>query len=105
MEESNLDDLILSGIVEVKALGEDGKFLYGFTENAKDIAPEVMTKVEESFYSDLMYLWTKGFISMDVMSENPKIGLTEKALIPEEAKKLGPKYLMTLTVVINALKN
>lgn len=103
-DSSTLDDLILKGAVEVDSIDDNGNFLYKFTEDAKDLAPDIFNKATDSFYNDLLELWTHGFVSMDFTSANPLITITEKAFDMDEVIKLSKKLVITLGFIIEALK-
>ena len=104
LEPNSLDDLILRGAVEVDSLDEDGNFLYRLTENVNEVAPELVDKALDKFYDDVKALWIKGYIDMDISSDNPMITLTEKSLIPEEIEKLDRKLALSLSFIIKALR-
>lgn len=106
MEEnlSKLDELILAGVVEVNGIDEDGNFLYGFSKDANELEPELFGKVEDAFYSDLLELWTQGFLDIDMSSSNPLVKITEKAFDKEAVSKLSKRHMHTLAIVVTASK-
>ena len=99
------ETLILSGAVEVAGVDEDGKLTYKFTEEAKNIAPELYNAYMQEFYSNLMTLWEKGFLSMDITEENPRINVVMSKFTDEEAvAQLTQKERNSLYFVVTAMK-
>ena len=76
---TKMDELILSGAMEVDSLSSSGDFLYRFTDKLKDLEPDIYKNIIKQMYQQVLYLWEIGFISMDVSQENPVITLTPKA--------------------------
>ena len=101
---TRLDELILSGAVEVNGIDDEGNFLYGLTKDASTVAPELWNQLEDAFYQDLLFLWTNGFIDMDLDKENPIINITKKAFEKDEVDKLTDKLKFTLKIVLMAMK-
>lgn len=100
------EELLLMGAIEAAGVDEEGKITYKFTENAKDIAPELYSHYMDNFYSDLMTLWQKGFISMDVTEQNPKVTVVVSKFTDDEAvASLTQKERNTLYFVVAAMKD
>ena len=78
-EITKIDELILSGAMEVDSLNSSGDFLYRFTDKLKDLEPDIYKNIIQKMYQEVLYLWEIGFISMNISDDNPVINLTEKA--------------------------
>ena len=75
------EQLILKGAVEPSGMdSETGEMLFSFSQNLKEISPDLAKRVEDRFASTTMTLWSKGFIELkyDGNSEDPFIFLTER---------------------------
>lgn len=74
-------NLLESGAVEISGIDtKTGDMLYRFTDNLKDIDPTLYNAMTEAFYKDLLSLWEKGYLSMDITLENPIVSATQKAI-------------------------
>ena len=81
--------LVESGAIEFAGIDEDGEMMYNFTNKLKDIAPELFDLHLNQLNSDIMHLWEKGFVDMDLFQENPVVKLTSKAFDKDEVKELN----------------
>lgn len=98
MNEDMVDKLILEGVIEVAGIdSETSEFLYTFTPKLKDKYPLLYDELQNHISKEIMELWQFGFVSMDVMAENPIVSLTEKAFITEEVEKLGQQLQHSLS--------
>ena len=87
-----INKLILDGGLEVAAMDNDtGELLYSFTPKIKEIMPELYEDHISSVNTEVMGLWEKGYINIDLFQKDPVITLSEKALNKEEIEKLSPK--------------
>jgi len=76
-----INKLILDGGLEVAAMDNDtGELLYSFTPKIKEIMPELYQEHMHNVNSEIMNLWEKGFINLDLFQPDPVITLTIKAL-------------------------
>lgn len=99
------ESLILSGAVEVAGVDEGGTLTYKFTDKAKDIAPELYNSYMQEFYSNIMTLWEKGFLSMDITEENPKINIVLSKFTDDNAiSELTQKEQESLYFIVTAMK-
>jgi hypothetical protein len=55
------------------------------------------------FHQELMRLWEKGFISMDITQKNPTVSLTQKALDEIEISSLTIDQRVHLEDIIKKL--
>jgi hypothetical protein len=79
-EDEEIEKLILSGALEPVGIDkESGEFLYNFTDKLATVNPALHRDVSLHFYNETMYLWSHGFLDMDITSSNPIINLGPKA--------------------------
>lgn len=106
LEEFNeiFEELILKGAIEISALDEDGTPLYSFTEKIYNVAPEIAVRMNEAFHREIMTLWEKGFLSMDITSQNPVVSITEAALDPDQIAHLSYDQQVTLKIIKDAMR-
>lgn len=92
-----IDDLILEGGLEVAGVDPDsGEMLYAFTPKVKELMPELYEDHLNFINAELMALWEKGFVNLDLMVEDPLISLTSKSNDPDEVKKLSKQERWSL---------
>lgn len=96
MIEPSIEELILSGAVEVSGVDSNtGEFLYTFTEKFRDVLPEIYNHRMAFIQQEVMYFYEIGLLDInDPLSPNPVISLTELAFdqeilddLPEEKKE------------------
>ena len=80
-KEEWFERMILDGIVEFAGLDEKtGEMLYSFSPDIIEKNPEVFERVVSQIQQEIYILWEKGFLDMDIASDNPLVQITEKAL-------------------------
>lgn len=106
MKEPSIEDLILSGAVEVSGIDpETGEFLYNFTDKMKEVLPDLYNLHMNEVHNEIMYFWEKGFVELDdMMAKNPKVKLTDKAFDPEAIAELPKEKMMSLYEIKRILK-
>lgn len=73
--------LILGGALEVSAVdSESGQLVYAITDKMAELAPEIYKEISDQTQKDVMSLWSRGFLVVDLLSDNPDISLTEMSL-------------------------
>ena len=103
-EDEAFEELLLSGAIEISGIDEQsGEMLFKFTEKLKDVDPKLYNKMADFFHQELMRLWEKGFISMDVTEKNPTVSLTQKALDEIEINSLSVDQRVHLEDIIKKL--
>jgi hypothetical protein len=96
-----IDNLILNGALEIIGIEDGtGEILYGFTDKLLEVDPSLHAKFVGHFHEDMMFLWEKGFISMDVTELNPMVNLTEKAFDEFSVSVLDDNKRRTLATLI-----
>ena len=88
-EEKMFLDLLDKGAVEFTGFDDSGEATYKFTEKLKDVNPELYAMHTELLNVEVMALWEKGFVDMDLFEENPTVRLTKKAFDRNETKTLN----------------
>jgi hypothetical protein len=87
-----IEDLILKGGVQAAGIdSQTGELLYAFTPKIKELMPELYEDHISSVNTEIMGLWEKGYINIDLFQKDPIITLSEKALNKEEVDKLSKK--------------
>jgi len=77
-----LDYYIEIGAIEVAGIEDDGEFIFGITDKAKDVAPELWEAHQEHVDNSLMQLYEMGLINVTYdESLNPIFELTEEGKI------------------------
>lgn len=100
-----INKLILDGGLEVAAVDNDtGEILYSFTPKIKEIMPELYQEHIHSVNAEVMNLWEKGFINLDLFQPDPAITLTIKALNKEEVKNLSKQERWSLFEIVRLLQ-
>ena len=99
-----IEELILNGALEFSGVDIDtGEMLYNFTDKLKDISPELFRDMSDYISKETMYLWSEGFLDIDVTEINPMVRLTEKALDDSEISKLSKEKQLTLREIIRII--
>lgn len=109
MDEINqdiIDKLILEGALQVAGIdSETGDFLYQFTPKLKEISPILYNEHVNHVNGELMKLWEKGFLDINIADENPIVKLTEKSLDEVELSKLSKEDRWSIEEVKRLLKS
>ena len=85
-----IDDLILEGGLEIAGIDPDtGEMLYKFTSKVKDLMPELYEEHMNMVNFEIMSLWEKGYVNIDLLAEDPGVSLTSKSLDQSEINKLS----------------
>lgn len=84
-----LVNLIDKGAIAFEGMDENGEPIYRFTEKLQEVAPDLYKMHMSMLNSEVMALWEKGFIDMDLFEENPVVKLTAKAFNKNEVENLN----------------
>ena len=104
-EDEIIDSLILSGGLEVAALDENtGEILYSFTPKIEKLMPDLYKEHLKSVNLEVMNLWEKGFLNLDLFASDPLITITEKALDKKEIQTLSSQEQWSLLEIIRLLQ-
>ena len=91
-----MEELILSGAVEVSGIDKDsGEFLYSFTEKLAEVMPELFASKVAFIQDQLMFFYEVGMVDIqNPLGPNPIFALTDLAFeqelidrLPEEKRK------------------
>jgi hypothetical protein len=91
MLEPTIEELILSGVVEVSSVNPDtGEFLYSFTDKLHEVMPEFLNRKLDFVKQEVDFFLETGFLEVDnPKARNPIIFLTDKAFDEEEVSTLS----------------
>jgi hypothetical protein len=104
-EDKIIDSLILNGGLEVAALDEDtGEMLYSFTPKIQKLMPDLYQEHINTVNVEVMNLWEKGFLNLDLFEKDPIITITPKALNREDIEGLSKQERWSLFEIIRLLK-
>lgn len=101
-----IDNLILSGALQVAGIDENGQFSYQFTEKLEEVDPNLKNRIEQSFYEAVMYLWNEGFlfVASSEGSGEAVVTVTQKALDASSINNLSEYYQKILALIVEALQ-
>jgi hypothetical protein len=104
-DQNAIEYLLLQGALQVAGINsKTGEFLYAFTPKIKEIMPQLYHEHINDINAEVMKLWEKGFVNIDLMSENPIITLTKKSLSLEEVANLDDRSQWSLEEIKRLLK-
>lgn len=105
MNPLSLEHLILSGAIEVSGIdNETGDFLYSFTEDAKDILPELHDDYLDYLHQEILYFWEYGFLNIDDFGKaNPIISTTQLVFNEQALAKLPARRKKSLREILRIL--
>jgi hypothetical protein len=89
-------DLIENGAIEYVGLNEEGEPVYNFTDKLKDINPDLFNIHQTQLNREVMFLWEQGFLTVDLLEDNPDVGLTEKSFDEKSVDMLDDIYKTVL---------
>lgn len=105
-ETNDIEKLVLSGGLEVAGVDSDtGELLYTFTPKMKKINAQLYNDHLNFVNSEIMGLWEKGFVNVDLLLEEPIVKLTDKAFLDEELNKLTKQQRWSLDEIKRLLKS
>jgi hypothetical protein len=83
-----LDYYIQIGAIEVAGISEDGEFIFGITDIAKDVAPDLWQAHQDHVDESMMQLYEMGLINITYDEDlSPLFELTEEG--KEVSKQFG----------------
>lgn len=92
----------------IKFMGYDeitNEKMYVFTPKIKELMPELYQEHINMVNAEVMNLWEKGFLNLDLFASDPLISLTDNAFLPEELIKLSSEELWSLEEIKRALSD
>jgi hypothetical protein len=98
--DETIDALILSGAVEISAIdSKTGEPLYSFSPKIKEIMPKLYEQHITEVNRDIMTLWEKGFLNIEMLTDNPLVTLSDKAFSDFEVENLSKELQMSLSEI------
>jgi hypothetical protein len=100
-----IEELILAGAMEVSGIDQEtGQFLYNFTPKLEEMYPGLFKLVIDNVYGHILSLWEKGFLNINMDSDDPMISLTEKGVDASELLKLEDHEFLIMENLIRAFE-
>jgi len=78
--------------------------LYSFTPKIQKLMPDLYNEHIRTVNSEVMNLWEKGFLNLDLFQKDPIITITPKALNREEIEGLSKQERWSLFEIIRLLQ-
>ena len=104
-EDELIENLILQGALEVAGLdAETGEFLYAVTSKMKEVMPDLYEDHLKTVNRDLLNLWEKGYVNIDLFLPDPIVTISKKGLDKNEISKLTKPEIWALEEVKRLLK-
>ena len=99
-EDRLIDNLILQGALEVAGVdSENGELLYAITAKMKEVMPDIYEDHIKTVNRDLLNLWEKGYVNIDLFLPDPVVTISEKGLDKNEISKLTKPEIWALEEV------
>ena len=92
----------------IKFMGYDqatNEKMYVFTPKIKELMPDLYQEHLNLVNAEVMNLWEKGFLNLDLFASDPLISLTHNAFLPEELVKLSSEELWSLEEIKRVLSD
>jgi len=104
-EDDLINNLILQGALEVAGVdSETGEFLYAITSKMKDVMPDMYEDHLKTVNRDLLNLWEKGYVNIDLFLPDPIVTISEKGLDKNQISKLTKPEIWALEEIKRLLK-
>lgn len=103
-EENIIQNLLDKGALEFAGVSDTGEILYNFTPMLKNVMPSLYNEHLNHVNSELMNLWEKGFVEMNLFDDNPVVRLTPKAF-SDDWKGLSKDEQWSLKEIMRILQN
>jgi hypothetical protein len=104
-EDQIIEKLILNGGLETVGVDQEtGELLYSFTPKIAKLMPNLYEEHLNDVNAQIMNLWEKGFVELNLFESDPKITLTEKSLDPDSLSTLSKQEHWNLLEVMRLLK-
>jgi len=105
-EDQTIEELILKGGLETVGVDQEtGELLYSFTPKIQKLMPDLYKEHINEVNAGVMNLWENGFVNVDLLSNDPKITLTEKALDKDSIEGLSKSQRWNLLELIRLLNS
>ena len=105
-EDQTIEELILKGGLETVGVDQEtGELLYSFTPKIQKLMPDLYKEHINEVNAGVMNLWENGFVNVDLLSNDPKITLTEKAFDKDNLEGLSKSQRWNLLELIRLLNS
>jgi hypothetical protein len=105
-EDQTIEELILKGGLETVGVDQEtGELLYSFTPKIQKLMPDLYREHINEVNAGVMNLWENGFVNVDLLSNDPEITLTEKALDKDSIEGLSKSQRWNLLELIRLLNS
>jgi hypothetical protein len=95
--DETIEALIISGAIEVSGIDSvTHQPLYKFNSKIQEIMPELYREHLNEVNREIMKMWEKGFLDVDLLSEDPLVTLTDKAFDDVEIEKISREEQIAL---------
>jgi hypothetical protein len=82
--------MVEQGALEIDAMdSETGEIVYKVTDRLKEIAPAFYREISDQAYRDILSLWDKGLLEMNILLDSPEVSPTEAGLDRSNWKNLS----------------
>ncbi len=104
-EDELIKNLILEGALEVAGVdSETNELLYSVTPKMQEVMPDMYEDHITQVNRDILNLWEKGYVNVDLLSPNPMVTISSKGLDKDEVSKLTKPEIWALEEVKRLLK-
>lgn len=103
-EDKIFEYLYLQDAVEISGVDEEtGEFLFTFTPKLKEVMPELYNIHMQNVTDEIMKFWEKGFVDVDLLSDDPIVNISDKAFDEEALKSLSKDDLRAMKEIKRVL--
>lgn len=96
-----IDALILNGGLELSGIDSNsGQFVYAVTEKMAELAPEIYREINNQIYRDVMALWQRGLLMVNLISDSPEVSPSESGLDRANWTNLSDSEYSTMNSVM-----
>jgi len=96
-----IDALFLNGALELSGIDSDsGQFVYAVTEKMAELAPEIYQEINNQIYRDVMALWQRGLLMVNLISDSPEVSPSEAGLDRANWTNLSDSEYSTMNTVM-----
>jgi len=103
-EQRIIQELLEKGALEFAGVSDTGEILYNFTPMLKNVMPELYNEHLNHVNAELMNLWEKGYIEMNLFDQNPVVKLSPKAF-SDDWSMLSKEEQWSLKEIMRILLN
>jgi hypothetical protein len=104
-EDQIIEKLILDGGLETVGVDQEtGELLYSFTPKIAKLMPDLYEEHLNDVNAQIMNLWEKGFIDLNLFESDPNITLTKKSFNQASLMTLSKQERWNLLEIMRLLK-